>query len=212
MAIEWVYDNIRYFGGDETNINIWGISAGAISVGLHLLYNHDHIASGIMQSPLFILPQKDHDSWGDMVATFSDLIGCDDHDQNATQLLACWRSVDAADILDAQTDGSLRGLRPFPFTPTAGTDVIPDQAMTALQEMDTPPFILGVVADEFYHFMPSMPPSYDTFITASVAMNLFFEDPVVVNAVFDFYGLSPTNSLSGSYIIDYVGIVNDGVC
>ena len=52
MAIEWVHDNIAYFGGDPSNINIFGTSAGANSVALHLLYNNDYIASGIMQSPI----------------------------------------------------------------------------------------------------------------------------------------------------------------
>merc|ERR1719334_163010 len=55
MAIQWVYDNIEYFGGDPSNINIYGQSAGGNSVAFHLVYNNDHIASGIMQSPAFYI-------------------------------------------------------------------------------------------------------------------------------------------------------------
>eukprot|EP00592_Proboscia_alata_P014665 CAMPEP_0194400332 /NCGR_PEP_ID=MMETSP0174-20130528/127152_1 /TAXON_ID=216777 /ORGANISM="Proboscia alata, Strain PI-D3" /LENGTH=1298 /DNA_ID=CAMNT_0039196831 /DNA_START=207 /DNA_END=4102 /DNA_ORIENTATION=- len=49
-AIHWVHDQIRNFGGDDENITLFGESAGAVTVGLHLMMeggqdNEDEIAN-----------------------------------------------------------------------------------------------------------------------------------------------------------------------
>ncbi|KAI9055617.1 hypothetical protein LZ554_000561 [Drepanopeziza brunnea f. sp. 'monogermtubi'] len=53
LLLEWIQENIAAFGGDPDNVTVRGSSAGAHSVGHHLLYNTDRpppFARAIMES------------------------------------------------------------------------------------------------------------------------------------------------------------------
>ncbi|ESO84273.1 hypothetical protein LOTGIDRAFT_108546, partial [Lottia gigantea] len=41
-ALQWIKDHISSFGGDENNITLFGVSAGAFSIGLHLFSTHSN--------------------------------------------------------------------------------------------------------------------------------------------------------------------------
>ena len=58
LAIKWVHDNIDAFGGDPNKITIFGQSAGAQSVTIHLLSAdvQPYFKNAIIQSSPMSIP------------------------------------------------------------------------------------------------------------------------------------------------------------
>ncbi|XP_054163954.1 uncharacterized protein LOC128961720 [Oppia nitens] len=100
LALEWVRDNIRYFGGDPNRITIFGENAGAWSASLHVLSPQSHhlFKRAILASGAYFdhfidgSPEEFRDLW----LYGAELIGCG---QNATEftpeIMSCLRDTDA---------------------------------------------------------------------------------------------------------------------
>ena len=103
MAFRWIRENIDAFNGDPRRITIWGESAGAQSIGLHLhsfngrddgLYHAAILESG---GPIGTALQ----SLGFYAAPTQNLsmaVGCEE----ASDQLVCLRNVTSADLYAAQ--------------------------------------------------------------------------------------------------------------
>ena len=105
LALKWVYENAEKFGGDRNKITISGESAGAISVGYHLLYEKSwpYFRNAIMESggPNFktisLISSNEAENRSKELLYF---LGCDKNISNS-ELLNCAQKLDANLILNA---------------------------------------------------------------------------------------------------------------
>ncbi|XP_035683159.1 cAMP-regulated D2 protein-like [Branchiostoma floridae] len=152
-ALQWVQDNIAEFGGDRDRVTIFGQSAGAYSVLLHMTCKKsDHLFHrAIASSPpptLYFRTALEARVLGD---DFSRLLNCTAGDMD------CMRSASASQVAQAQNAAGTKVVNPFrliellePWGPTIDGDLVRGQVMDLLSngEYQQKPVIIGSTTEE----------------------------------------------------------------
>lgn len=132
LALQWVKDNARSFGADPDVITVMGESAGAISVGIHLLspssdglFQRAFMQSGSPFIGVFVSSPMKAASSTDMLAAYLDCKERDSRELSATEVVTCLRSKDVGDILEAAE--SLHTAKFDGFVPFLGGDFVPEK-------------------------------------------------------------------------------------
>jgi carboxylesterase type B len=81
MALKWVKNNIRYFGGDPDSITLWGESSGAVSVSAHLIspVTQDLFNRVILESGSLFMQEVVFNQYEDLANKLLQMIGCNDN-------------------------------------------------------------------------------------------------------------------------------------
>ena len=141
LAIQWIKDNAHAFGGDPELVTLFGESAGAGAVSIHLLspVTRGLARRGIMQSGTLNAP------WSYMTGEKAFSVGktlINDIRCNASRLsdesmhsklIACLSKADAKDVSTQQWN-SYWGILGFPSAPTIDGVLVPKHPMEMLKD------------------------------------------------------------------------------
>eukprot|EP01084_Bolivina_argentea_P286122 490782_1 len=224
IALKWIKENIQFFGGNSDKITIFGQSAGAMSVALHLMQTSTDDADlynyAIMESEPFGLPMRDTKTWGYLPHQFMNYTGCDPNifDNNTPgELWTCLRNRTVSQILFAQKliEGEIlvdfdHFLQIFmPWTPTMGTNLFIEQPLFAFQKgkLRDIPWMIGTTKNEGKSFIYGAFPEPISFemVFATLVVMVGREDaeqivvhyppPVNVTDYRDYFSLIATDGI-----------------
>lgn len=107
IALKWVKDNIKYFGGDPNRITLAGARSGGENANLHLLYGKEEnvfhnviIDSGIYKDPV----ENAHEVSAPIA--LAEHLGC--ASSNDTEALTFLSSIDTTSIIKASMELNLK--------------------------------------------------------------------------------------------------------
>ncbi|KAJ8405327.1 hypothetical protein AAFF_G00323180 [Aldrovandia affinis] len=158
-ALLWVQQNIAVFGGDPNKVTIFGESAGAQSVSLHLMIQSSMplFKQAVFQSLPFSIPLKTRRDAMKLGKDFAELANCSAVD------LQCLLALSPQAVLAAQIKAGSKIVNPFRFLevfetwgPYIDGELIKEQAVTAFQKghwQKDKPVMLGTTSEEGVAFV-----------------------------------------------------------
>ncbi|XP_034712646.1 acetylcholinesterase [Etheostoma cragini] len=180
MALQWVQDNIHFFGGNPKQVTIFGESAGAASVGFHLLspdsrptFTRAILQSGVPNCPWASVSPAEARRRATLLGK---LVGC--NGGNDTELVDCLRSKPPQELIDQEWQVlPWSALFRFSFVPVVDGEVVPDtpEAMLSSGNFKDTQILLGINQDEGSYFLLYGAPGFSKDNESLISRENFLE-------------------------------------
>ncbi|XP_070571153.1 cholinesterase 1-like [Ptychodera flava] len=179
LALMWVQDNIEAFGGDPNRVTLFGFSAGASSVGFHLisplssgLFHRGIIQSGSPSSSWLTI--SDQQIARNRAFALGKILNCES--ESTEELVSCLRKVPAEKFIVPGTQMYMispitgESTTTFPFYATVDGRFIPENVNKMLKDhsFNKLKVMMGFAKDEGtfmpFLFMPQMRNETELFV------------------------------------------------
>nr|XP_056701657.1 cholinesterase-like [Euleptes europaea] len=144
LAVQWLKENAAVFGGDPAQLTLFGHSAGAASVGLHLLSpaSQPFFARAVLQSGAPNAPWawREPEMLKSCTVRMGHILGCPN--KNHSNVVSCLQRMEIkADGFDEFN---------FLFSPTTDGDFLPAEPQKLLEsgQVHAKPLLAGVTSDD----------------------------------------------------------------
>ncbi|XP_014229770.1 acetylcholinesterase-like isoform X2 [Trichogramma pretiosum] len=157
MALQWVRDNIAAFGGNPDNVTLFGESAGAVSVSMHLLsplsrplFHQAIMQSGSATAPWAVISREESIMRGLRLA---EAVGCPHDKRQLREVINCLITKDPVELVNSEW-GTL-GICEFPFVPVIDgsfLDETPARSMSS-ESFKKANILMGSNTEEGFYFI-----------------------------------------------------------
>ncbi|GFW04224.1 acetylcholinesterase-1 [Trichonephila clavipes] len=209
LAMKWIHDNAKYFGGDPDHIVLMGESAGAMSISAHVVspMTRGMIKRVILMSGSATLPLSLDDNvklyeTSQKVAT---LVGCADKKftlrDNPSLIVQCMKRLPAEKLTAAE--GLLKQTNPITFIPRSGDKFLPRPIIDELKDgnFKDMEMLVGINKNEGTFFLSVAAPQYfgRYGVNAVKTISRRFAHQLI-RLMFGFMGQSNEKEISDFYV------------